>query len=160
MIHAALAALSLLLFIPMALLFTMGEMELNPLTHNMLATAHSKVEVFTILIKALMTLSSTFLNDMRWMAVVEICFSAWLVFLHLRWLPHVFDFINIIRCGSFMSIFWLAGVLVFTAYKPLIADINNPDYVVRLQGSLLSLNHSSQLLSTAFRTPMLRTARS
>ena len=129
-IHVAFAAISLLTFIPMALLFTMGDLELNPLTRNLLATAHSKVEVLALLIKALMTLSATFLNDYRWMSIIEVCFSGWLLVNHIRWQPHVFDGVNILRGGSFTSIFWLAGVLVFTAYKPGIADVNNPDHVV------------------------------
>ena len=137
-IHVAFAAISLLTFIPLALLFTMGEMELNPLARNLLATAHSKVEVFTLLVKALMTLSATFLNDYRWMSIIEVCFAGCLVISRIRWQPHMFDFINIIRGGSFVSIFWLAGVFVFIAYKPGIADINNPDYVVSLNHPVIS----------------------
>lgn len=42
LIHVAAASLSLVLFLGLATLAQMGEMELNPVTRNPMAMAHSK----------------------------------------------------------------------------------------------------------------------
>lgn len=42
MIHVAVACLSLIVFVALAASFTMAEVELNPLSKNPLATAHSR----------------------------------------------------------------------------------------------------------------------
>jgi hypothetical protein len=42
LIHVAVAALSLILFLSLATLAQLGDMELNPVTRNPMAIAHSK----------------------------------------------------------------------------------------------------------------------
>ena len=42
LIHASVAAIAIAVFVPLAMLFTMAEMELNPVSRNYFAVAHSK----------------------------------------------------------------------------------------------------------------------
>jgi hypothetical protein len=42
LIHVAVSAVAVALFMVLASLFTMAEVELNPVSHNLLAMAHTK----------------------------------------------------------------------------------------------------------------------
>jgi hypothetical protein len=41
-IHVAVSAVAVALFVILAALFIMGEIELNPVSHNLMAMAHTK----------------------------------------------------------------------------------------------------------------------
>jgi predicted permease len=60
-------------------------MELNPLSHNFLAIAHTKAEVIAFSLKFIMTAASVVLYHLKWLSVVLSASSLLLLWIYLQW---------------------------------------------------------------------------
>ncbi|GFH11722.1 uncharacterized protein HaLaN_07268 [Haematococcus lacustris] len=133
-IHATVAAVSVALFVLLATIFTAAEVELNPVSKNLLGMAHSKVEVMGFGIRMVMTACSVFINGQTWVSVVYLIASFLLAYLylvvghHLAWLPHLHATINHIRVATYSSVLYAALLFIILAYAPGV-DQNNPKEV-------------------------------
>ncbi|GAX73347.1 hypothetical protein CEUSTIGMA_g800.t1 [Chlamydomonas eustigma] len=132
MIHAAVAAISLVVFVILAAAFQMGELELNMATTNMLGMAHSKAEVLSFLIKFLMTSASVFLNSLEWLSCFYLAGALCLLYLSLMWEPYYHGWVNHARAGVNGALFYSALILVFLVYQPLI-NTSDPNAVYQFQ---------------------------
>ncbi|KAL6757143.1 hypothetical protein V8C86DRAFT_1716601 [Haematococcus lacustris] len=124
-IHASVAAIAVGLFVVLATIFTAAEVELNPVSRNLLGMPHSRVEVLGFCIKMLMTAASVFVNGLTWLSVIFLVGSFFLVYLYLKWLPHLHATINHIRVATYASILYVALLFIILAYAPGV-DQNNP----------------------------------
>ncbi len=77
-----------------------------------------RVEVLGFGLRMVMTMVSVFINNTRWMSVFQLILSFWLCYLYLRWLPHLYAWVNHVRVGSYFSVFWAALLLIIMAYQP------------------------------------------
>ncbi|GFH07292.1 uncharacterized protein HaLaN_02074, partial [Haematococcus lacustris] len=133
-IHATVAAVSVALFVLLATIFTAAEVELNPVSKNLLGMAHSKVEVMGFGIRMVMTACSVFINGQTWVSVVYLIASFLLAYLylvvghHLAWLPHLHATINHIRVATYSSVLYAALLFIILAYAPGV-DQSNPKEV-------------------------------
>ncbi|KAJ9530074.1 hypothetical protein QJQ45_023353, partial [Haematococcus lacustris] len=127
-IHASVAAIAVGLFVVLATIFTAAEVELNPVSRNLLGMPHSRVEVLGFCIKMLMTAASVFVNGLTWLSVIFLVGSFFLVYLYLKWLPHLHATINHIRVATYASILYVALLFIILAYAPGV-DQNNPKEV-------------------------------
>ncbi|KAL6764360.1 hypothetical protein V8C86DRAFT_1584223 [Haematococcus lacustris] len=116
-IHASVAAVSIIVFIAFAAFFTLAEMELNPLSRNPLAMAHSGVEVLGFGLKSVMTLAATFLSGTRELSLLYLACSLALLYLYVYWVPHLNPAVNMIRTASYAMVLWTSLVLVLLAFK-------------------------------------------
>ncbi|KAJ9519321.1 hypothetical protein QJQ45_023109, partial [Haematococcus lacustris] len=167
-IHALVAVFTLLIFVPLATVFQMADMELNPLSKNLMATGHSKhgvmafalallltvqlvqpdwgvakagqgcgalslapagtteqpglaarrVEVQSFLLRVLMTFSSVFITNVRWLSIFFLVLSLGLVWLYVQWVPHMSAMVNHIRTGSYAAILYCSVLLLVVAFTP------------------------------------------
>jgi hypothetical protein len=86
MIHAGLALIATLCFIFVAVVMTIADFELNPLSSALLASPASVVELRAIVMKTAMCVSSALLDGRMKMQSVVIVGAAWLLFWsYLRW---------------------------------------------------------------------------
>ncbi|KAJ9529670.1 hypothetical protein QJQ45_014402 [Haematococcus lacustris] len=136
--HAAVAAVSVVVFTVLAAVFTGAEVELNPVSKNLLGMAHSQVEVMAFLLKSLMTCASVFVNGMTWLSVVYLICSFFLVYLYLTWLPYLHAAINHVRIAAMTSILYASLLLIIMSYAPGV-DQNNPKEVADFNGILTNL---------------------
>ncbi|KAL6764390.1 hypothetical protein V8C86DRAFT_1586354 [Haematococcus lacustris] len=116
-IHASVAAISIIVFIAFAAFFTLAEMELNPLSRNPLAMAHSGVEVLGFGLKSVMTLAATFLSATRELSLLYLACSLALLYLYVYWVPHLNPAVNMIRTASYAMVLWTSLVLVLMAFR-------------------------------------------
>ena len=84
-IHVSVSVLSIIIFAIMAGLMIMSEMELNPVSRNYTAIAHTRVEVISFAIKTVITIASVMLNDVKWLSVVYLVFLALLAYMNIKW---------------------------------------------------------------------------
>ncbi|KAL6754986.1 hypothetical protein V8C86DRAFT_270236 [Haematococcus lacustris] len=136
--HAAVAAGSVVVFTVLAAVFTGAEVELNPVSKNLLGMAHSQVEVMAFLLKSLMTCASVFVNGMTWLSVVYLICSFFLVYLYLTWLPYLHAAINHVRIAAMTSILYASLLLIIMSYAPGVNQ-NNPKEVADFNGILTNL---------------------
>ncbi|PNH12150.1 Tiny macrocysts protein B [Tetrabaena socialis] len=85
LLHAIVSALSLVLFVTIALFLNMAEVEVNPLGQRPLALGHSGAEVMAFAIKVLLTLVDVFLPWPRVSACAYLALSLALAWQYLRW---------------------------------------------------------------------------
>ncbi len=81
-----------------------------------------RVEVLGFGLRMAMTVVSVFIDNTRWMSVFQLILSFWLCYLYLRWLPHLYAWVNHVRVGSYFSVFWAALLLIIMAYAPGVAS--------------------------------------
>ncbi|KAJ9530284.1 hypothetical protein QJQ45_023567, partial [Haematococcus lacustris] len=134
-IHVCVSIAALLLFSGMAALFTMAEMESNPLSHNFLAMGHSKVELVAFGIKLLMTTASTLVYHLKWLAVMQSAAALCLLWLYLDWVPHMHTVVNNIRVATQTSILYCAVLLLFLGFLPGV-DVHDPGAVRAMQDNV------------------------
>ncbi|KAG2494506.1 hypothetical protein HYH03_007274 [Edaphochlamys debaryana] len=84
LMHAIVSALSLILFVAIALLLNMAEVEVNPLSLRPMALGHSGAEVAAFGIKVLLTLTDVFLGWRRVCACANLALSLGLAWVYLR----------------------------------------------------------------------------
>ncbi|KAJ9529821.1 hypothetical protein QJQ45_022220 [Haematococcus lacustris] len=151
-IHATVAAVSVALFVLLATIFTAAEVELNPVSKNLLGMAHSKVEVMGFGIRMVMTACSVFINGQTWVSVVYLIASFLLAYLYLvcqaavpcarawrmQWLPHLHATINHIRVATYSSVLYAALLFIILAYAPGV-DQNNPKEVSDFRNIMTTL---------------------
>ncbi|GFH32196.1 PAS domain-containing protein, partial [Haematococcus lacustris] len=104
------------------------QVELNPVSKYLLGMAHSKVEVLGFCIRMTMTAASVFINGLTWLSVIYLIGTFFLLFLYLKWLPHLHAAINHIRVATYSSVLYAALLFIILAYAPGV-DQNNPKEV-------------------------------
>ncbi|GLI61040.1 hypothetical protein VaNZ11_003192 [Volvox africanus] len=117
-LHAVVSALSLLLFVAIALLLNMAEVEVNPLSRRPLALGHSGAEVMAFAIKVLLTLVDVFIGYRRVAACVYMGLALMLAWQSLRWNPHLVAWVNYLKGGVAATILWCTANLVLLEFRP------------------------------------------
>ena len=86
-------------FVAVAMLVNMSEVEVNPTSKSPQALGHSGAEVTAFFIKVLMTLVSTFIGG--WPKVASAAYlllAFWLAWCNLRWVPHLVRVCRLCAC--------------------------------------------------------------
>ncbi|KAG2435420.1 hypothetical protein HYH02_011920 [Chlamydomonas schloesseri] len=117
-IHAVVSAIVLLLFIAIATLLNMAEVEVNPLSRRPLALGHSGAEVMAFAIKALLTLVDVFLGWRKVAACAYLALSLALAWQYLRWNPNLVAWVNYLKAGVSGSIVWCCATLMLLVFAP------------------------------------------
>ncbi|KXZ55417.1 hypothetical protein GPECTOR_3g69 [Gonium pectorale] len=118
LLHAVVSALSLVVFVAIALLLNMAEVEVNPKSRRPLALGHSGAEVMVFGIKALLTLVDVFLGWKKVAAVAYLALSLALAYQYLRWSPNLVGWMNHLKSGVSAAIAWAAAMLVLLVFRP------------------------------------------
>ncbi|EFJ51253.1 hypothetical protein VOLCADRAFT_87875 [Volvox carteri f. nagariensis] len=117
-IHALVSGLLLLLFVVVAMLVNMSEVEVNPTSKTPQALGHSGAEVTAFGIKALMTLVGVFLGWPKVAAIAYCLLAAWLAWEYLRWVPHLLTWVNCLKGGVALAMFGVAVMQLAIALQP------------------------------------------
>lgn len=81
--------------------------------HEHTRNLHHRVEVIGFLIKAVMAMMCVFVTNWKWLSVLlGVCGLA-LTVLYVRWVPHMHDWTNHVRVGTFTCVTYCAICLVF-----------------------------------------------
>ncbi|KXZ42658.1 hypothetical protein GPECTOR_127g536 [Gonium pectorale] len=111
------SALSLVVFVAIALLLNMAEVEINPKSRRPLALGHSGAEVMVFGIKTLLTLVDVFLGWKKVAAVAYLALSLALAYQYLRWSPNLVAWMNHLKGGVATAIAWAAAMLVLLVFR-------------------------------------------
>ncbi|PNW87843.1 hypothetical protein CHLRE_01g004124v5 [Chlamydomonas reinhardtii] len=117
-IHAVVSAILLLLFVAIAMLLNMAEVEVNPLSRRPMALGHSGAEVMAFAIKALLTLVDVFLGWRKVAACAYLALSLALAWQCLRWNPNLVAWVNYLKSGVSTSIVWCCITLMLLVFAP------------------------------------------
>ncbi|KAG2435418.1 hypothetical protein HYH02_011919 [Chlamydomonas schloesseri] len=117
-VHAVTSGIFLLLFVVIALLLNMAEVEVNPLSRRPLALGHSGAEVMAFAIKALLTLVDVFLGWRKVAACAYLALSLALAWQYLRWNPNLVAWVNYLKAGVSGSIVWCCATLMLLVFAP------------------------------------------
>ena len=120
------------MYVPLGVLFTMANMDLNPASLSNMSTAHSAVEMTCFCIKFLLIAASVFITSQKWLSLILFALSSYLLYNYVIWVPHQQVVINIVRIASFSSIFYVSLFLPLLAFKPGI-DITDANQVLQFQ---------------------------
>ena len=126
------SAVAICIYTPLALLFTMARMDLNPVSLSNMSSAHSMIEVTTFGIKFLMISASVLVTSTKWLSLLLFALASYLLYLHLYWVPHQQVVVNIVRTASFASIFYVSLFPPLLAFLPGI-DVTDPNLVHQFQ---------------------------
>ncbi|KAG2423146.1 hypothetical protein HXX76_015531 [Chlamydomonas incerta] len=121
-IHAVVSAVFLLLFVVIALLLNMAEVEVNPLSRRPMALGHSGAEVMAFAIKALLTLVDVFLGWRKVAACVYLALSLALAWQYLRWSPNLVAWVNYLKSGVSTLVVWCCITLMLLVFAPGVKD--------------------------------------
>ena len=124
-----------MLYMPLGVLFTMANMDLNPVSLNNMSSAHTAVEITCFCIKFLLIAASIFVTSHKWLSLILFALSSYLLYNYLIWVPHQQVVINIVRIASFSSIFYVSLFLPLLAFMPGI-DTNDPNQVLQFQTNI------------------------
>ncbi|GIL50716.1 hypothetical protein Vafri_6834 [Volvox africanus] len=116
--HAIVSALCLILFVCIALLLNMAEVEVNPLSRRPMALGHSGAEVMAFAIKVLMTMVNVFIGWNRVEASIYLALSLALAWQTLRWSPHLVDWVNYLKAGVSAMVVWCSVALMLLVFHP------------------------------------------
>ncbi|KAG2501688.1 hypothetical protein HYH03_000190 [Edaphochlamys debaryana] len=118
-IHVAVSVLSIVVFIIMATCMVLSEMELNPLTRNYMAIAHTGVEGMGFGIKTIVTIASVMIaTTTKWLSVVYLIFFLLLFYLYVKWVPFTYSTLNYVRCASYGTVLYCSVLLVALSFGP------------------------------------------
>ncbi|KAG2435422.1 hypothetical protein HYH02_011922 [Chlamydomonas schloesseri] len=117
-VHAVTSGIFLLLFVVIALLLNMAEVEVNPLSRRPLALGHSGAEVVAFAIKALLTLVDVFLGWRKVAACAYLALSLALAWQYLRWNPNLVAWVNYLKAGVSGSVVWCCVTLMLLVFAP------------------------------------------
>ncbi|GLC42489.1 hypothetical protein PLESTB_001103800 [Pleodorina starrii] len=117
-LHAVVSALCLILFVAIALLLNMAEVEVNPLSRRPMALGHSGAEVMAFAIKVLLTLVNVFLGWDRVEASVYLALSIALAWQIIRWNSHLVSWVNYLKSGVYLTVVWSSSVLMLLVFHP------------------------------------------
>ncbi|PNH04175.1 Tiny macrocysts protein C, partial [Tetrabaena socialis] len=116
LVHVAVSVASIVVFFLMATSMVVSEVELNPLTRNYMAMAHTRVEGTAFIIKVAATIASVMVSSVKLLSVVYlVCFLV-LFYLHVKWVPFVYSALNYVRCGSYATVLYCSVILVALAF--------------------------------------------
>ncbi|KAG2423149.1 hypothetical protein HXX76_015534 [Chlamydomonas incerta] len=121
-IHAVVSAIFLLLFVAIAMLLNMAEVEVNPLSRRPMALGHSGAEVMAFAVKALLTLVDVFLGWRKVAACAYLALSLALAWQYLRWNPNLVAWVNYLKSGVSTSIVWCCITLMLLVFAPGVKD--------------------------------------
>ncbi|GLI60726.1 hypothetical protein VaNZ11_002824 [Volvox africanus] len=116
--HAVVSALCLILFVCIALLLNMAEVEVNPLSRRPMALGHSGAEVMAFGIKVIMTMVNVFIGWNRVEASIYLALSLALAWQTLRWSPHLVSWVNYLKAGVSAMVVWCSAVLMLLVFHP------------------------------------------
>ncbi|KAG2488727.1 hypothetical protein HYH03_012727 [Edaphochlamys debaryana] len=105
-------------FVVVAMLVNMSEIEVNPMSRNPQALGHSGAEVVAFGIKALMTLTGVFFGYPKLAAAFYLVLTLWLAWTYLRWVPHLVSWVNYLKAGVAVAIVGVAAVQVAIVALP------------------------------------------
>ncbi|KXZ55419.1 hypothetical protein GPECTOR_3g70 [Gonium pectorale] len=128
LLHAVVSALSLVVFVAIALLLNMAEVEVDPKGKRPLALGHSGAEVFAFALKVLLTLVDVFLGWKKVAAVAYLALSLSLAYQYLRWNPNLVSWMNYLKGGVSAAIAWVAVALVLLVFRPGIRTADAHDW--------------------------------
>ncbi|WIA17635.1 hypothetical protein OEZ85_014441 [Tetradesmus obliquus] len=113
-------------FIAVAGLFALADVTPNPVSQNWLATAHAGVEVKTWVFKTLIVVCANALTG-HWKGQVTpiLIFATWIFYVHVRWQPYYFQWMNHIRCGLYAMTAFVALMLSINAWWEQALQMNN-----------------------------------
>ncbi|KXZ55668.1 hypothetical protein GPECTOR_2g1218 [Gonium pectorale] len=118
-LHVAVSGVSIVMFVVMATCQVVSEMELNPLTRNYMAIAHTRVEGLGFAIKVVVTIASvTIAYSTKWLSLVNLFFFALLFYLSVKWVPYIYSALNYVRCASYTTVLYCSLLLVVLAFGP------------------------------------------
>ncbi|KXZ55666.1 hypothetical protein GPECTOR_2g1216 [Gonium pectorale] len=101
----------------MATCQVVSEMELNPLTRNYMAIAHTRVEGLGFAIKVVVTIASvTIASSTKWLSLVNLFFFALLFYLSVKWVPFIYSALNYVRCASYATVLYCSVLLAVLAF--------------------------------------------
>ncbi|KAG2445524.1 hypothetical protein HXX76_000139 [Chlamydomonas incerta] len=116
LIHVAVAVVAIIVFLAMAGATVVGQMDLNPMTLNVMGLMHTRVEGYSFIIKAIATIASVTINSPKWLGIVYIACFATLLYLHHNWVPFTFAVSNHLRSASYAAVLYSAVLLVVIAF--------------------------------------------
>ncbi|EFJ45177.1 hypothetical protein VOLCADRAFT_94617 [Volvox carteri f. nagariensis] len=117
-VHAVVSGLSLGLFIAIALLTNMAEVEVNLLSKRPLALGHSGPAVMAFALKVLLTLVHVFIGWRRVQACLYLGLSLAFAWQFLRWNPHMVNWVNYMRSGVSAIVVWCSATLMLLVFHP------------------------------------------
>ncbi|PNW79659.1 hypothetical protein CHLRE_08g361950v5 [Chlamydomonas reinhardtii] len=106
-------------FVAVAMLVNMSEVEVNPTSKSPQALGHSGAEVTAFFIKVLMTLVSTFIGG--WPKVASAAYlllAFWLAWCNLRWVPHLVGWVGDLKSGCAVAMAGVAALQVAVVALP------------------------------------------
>eukprot|EP00198_Chlamydomonas_reinhardtii_P006676 XP_001696012.1 flagellar associated protein [Chlamydomonas reinhardtii] len=106
-------------FVAVAMLVNMSEVEVNPTSKSPQALGHSGAEVTAFFIKVLMTLVSTFIGG--WPKVASAAYlllAFWLAWCNLRWVPHMVGWVGDLKSGCAVAMVGVAALQVAVVALP------------------------------------------
>ncbi|PNH09202.1 Tiny macrocysts protein B, partial [Tetrabaena socialis] len=117
--HVGVSVASIVVFYIMASSMVVSEVELNPLTRNYMAMAHTRVEGIAFTMKVAATVASVMVSSsVKLLSIVYlICFMV-LFYLHVKWVPFIYSTLNYVRCGSYATVLYCSILLVAMAFGP------------------------------------------
>ncbi|GLC40592.1 hypothetical protein PLESTM_001090800 [Pleodorina starrii] len=118
-IHVVVSGSSIVLFVIMATAMVLSEMELNPLTRNYMAIAHTRDEGLGFLIKTVLTIASVMLpGSLKALSLVYILLLSLLFYTYVKWVPFIYSALNYVRCSSYGMVMYSSILLVVLAFGP------------------------------------------
>ena len=88
LVQAIASAVSLLIYVPLGLLFTMARLDLNPASLKAMTEAHTGVEMQSFGVKVALVAASVLITSFPWLSLVLFALAAYHLFLFLYWQPH------------------------------------------------------------------------
>ncbi|PNH05151.1 hypothetical protein TSOC_008612 [Tetrabaena socialis] len=118
LIQTVVSALSLVLFVVIAMLLNMAEVEVNPLSRRPLALGHSGSEVTAFAIKVLLTLVNVFFPWPRVVSCLYLVLAVALAYQYLRHPGHLVQWVSDLKSGVAIAIVWCAFAGVLLVFRP------------------------------------------
>eukprot|EP00201_Polytomella_parva_P007131 CAMPEP_0175084446 /NCGR_PEP_ID=MMETSP0052_2-20121109/28065_1 /TAXON_ID=51329 ORGANISM="Polytomella parva, Strain SAG 63-3" /NCGR_SAMPLE_ID=MMETSP0052_2 /ASSEMBLY_ACC=CAM_ASM_000194 /LENGTH=768 /DNA_ID=CAMNT_0016356253 /DNA_START=23 /DNA_END=2327 /DNA_ORIENTATION=- len=119
-IHTTSSALALIVFMVLASLLNMAEVEVNPFGRRPAALGHSNPEVIGFLVKAVLTTIDAFIGYNDVVAVIYVVLSLYHFYVYFRWSPHFVEWMNHLKvavAGTILFISVLCVVMRFADTK-------------------------------------------
>ncbi|KAK9830511.1 hypothetical protein WJX72_012148 [[Myrmecia] bisecta] len=118
--HAILASFSIgmaTIFFVVSFCMVMAQSELNPVSHDLLSSPHTIVELHGHVMKSMMCVIHSVLSDyQKLQAVLLLMLSAMIFWSQLRWAPHYISWVNHLRSALYCTLLWSSGMLTALTY--------------------------------------------
>ncbi|KAK9807619.1 hypothetical protein WJX72_004477 [[Myrmecia] bisecta] len=118
--HAILASFSIgmaTIFFGVSFCMVMAQSELNPVSHDLLSSPHTIVELQGHVMKSCMCVIHSVLSDyQKLQAVLLLMLSAMIFWSQLRWAPHYISWVNHLRSALYGTLLWSSGMLTALTY--------------------------------------------